>query len=378
MVAALVAEGRTHAGGDALPILSFLLAELWAERSLSRRLLTAAALGRLGGAGEAIARHGDTVLSLLAADERRAARRILLGLLTPGETRARRLREELVAAGDGTAERALEALVHGRIVVAGEGYEIAHEALVRAWPKLRGWLDEASDERAAARRLAERRRPSGSASDAIRGCSGAHGRHETSIGPHRSTGPARSRARSRRRAAGRCGGRDGCGSGSCWRCRSPWRSRARSCGAYRTPDTAPRSPRRSPLRGSSTRRSRRARAPSRDVRARAFAAFEKDDLGPAEALWKEALAREEDTDRQRREVLAAVGGALARDPRDLAARALAADVALARLLAAERLHKKTLLGALGAELDVHDDGSRRAWLRAPAHVTAGPSLRAPR
>src|SRR5262249_30357690 len=63
-----------------------------------------------------------------------------------------------------------------------------------------------------------------------------------------------------------------------------------------------------------------------DARAKAFAVFEKDDLGPAEALWKEALAREEDTDRQRREVLAAVGKALARDPRDPAARALAADV----------------------------------------------------
>src|SRR5262249_39207486 len=97
-----------------------------------------------------------------------------------------------------------------------------------------------------------------------------------------------------------------------------------------------------------------------DARAKAFAAFEKDDLGPAGALWKEAPAREEDPDRQWREVLAAVGKALARDPRDPAARALAADVALARLLAAERLHKKTLLGALGAELDAYDDGSRRA------------------
>src|SRR6185437_13684711 len=85
---------------------------------------------------------------------RRAAQRILLALVTSSETRARRSREELVAGGGASAERALEALVRGRIVVAGEGYEIAHEALVRAWPKLRGWLDEASDERAAARRLA--------------------------------------------------------------------------------------------------------------------------------------------------------------------------------------------------------------------------------
>jgi formylglycine-generating enzyme required for sulfatase activity len=107
-----------------------------------------------------------------------------------------------------------------------------------------------------------------------------------------------------------------------------------------------------------------------EVRARAFEAFERDDWGPAEVLWKDALAREEDTDRRRREVVETTGRALELDPHDAAARALAADATFERLLAAERLYKKSLVGALGADLDVYDDGSRRARLREAGHMTA--------
>jgi len=44
MVAELVAEGQRRAGGDALPLLSFVLAELWADRDPERRVLPAATL----------------------------------------------------------------------------------------------------------------------------------------------------------------------------------------------------------------------------------------------------------------------------------------------------------------------------------------------
>ena len=104
------------------------------------------------------------------------------------------------------------------------------------------------------------------------------------------------------------------------------------------------------------------------VRADALALFEKDDLGPAEDLWKKMLALEEDADRRRRDVGAKLDEALSLDPGDAHARSLHADVTLARLLAAERLHEQTLLRELRAELDVYDDGSRAARLRAPAHV----------
>ena len=94
-------------------------------------------------------------------EERQEARRILLLLLTvaddPGKSltggaRARCTAEDLVGAGGTPAQAALEALVRGRLVAAGETYEIAHEALARVWPRLRAWRDEASEGRAVAAR----------------------------------------------------------------------------------------------------------------------------------------------------------------------------------------------------------------------------------
>ena len=105
-------------------------------------------------------------------------------------------------------------------------------------------------------------------------------------------------------------------------------------------------------------------------RALALAQFEANDLQPAEALWKETLALEEDTDRLRRDVGAALDGALTLDPGNPAARSLYADVTYSRLLAAERLHKSALLQELRARLGLYDDGSRAARLRAPGRVRA--------
>src|SRR5262249_22764975 len=44
---------------------------------------------------------------------------------------------------DRCADAVLGALVQGRLVVLGDGTaEIAHDALLQAWPRLRGWLEE--------------------------------------------------------------------------------------------------------------------------------------------------------------------------------------------------------------------------------------------
>src|SRR5581483_10641259 len=127
------------------------------------RILPADALQKLGGAAGALARHGDVVLAGMRPQERHEARRLLLTLLTTEETRERPTEQQLLAGAQGRGETeasalpaaraALKALVDGRLVVAGETYEIAHEALVRVWPRLRGWLDEAKVARAASARL---------------------------------------------------------------------------------------------------------------------------------------------------------------------------------------------------------------------------------
>ncbi|MFH0900499.1 MAG: SUMF1/EgtB/PvdO family nonheme iron enzyme, partial [Pseudomonadota bacterium] len=141
-----------------LPLLSFVLAELWDERDRERKVIPLEALEELGGVGGMLARHADRVLAVLASDEQKEARRLLLALVTTEGTRARRSRAELVfeegsPADRRRAERVLEALIEGRLVVAGESLEIAHEALVREWPRLQRWLQDASEGRQLAARV---------------------------------------------------------------------------------------------------------------------------------------------------------------------------------------------------------------------------------
>ena len=82
--------------------------------------------------------------------QRAVARRILLRLAGEGDGDVVRRRvplDELEAAATGVAE-VLAVLADERLVTIGEGeVEVAHEALLREWPRLRGWLEE--DARAA-------------------------------------------------------------------------------------------------------------------------------------------------------------------------------------------------------------------------------------
>jgi hypothetical protein len=100
------------------------------------------------------------------------ARRIFLDLTQLGErsedTRRRVKKADLLGLGDGQgeAEKILDALSEARLVVVGketegrekgdEMAEVAHEALLRDWPRLRRWLDESRDSLRYGRRLAEK------------------------------------------------------------------------------------------------------------------------------------------------------------------------------------------------------------------------------
>jgi eukaryotic-like serine/threonine-protein kinase len=155
LVEGLVRSGLGSSGS--LPLLQFALAELWEARDEDRKIIPALALEQLGGVEGGLSRHADTVLHGLLPEQRAEARRILVRLVTAEGTRARRTVTEL-GAGGGPAAVALDALVHGRLVVVrdvdGEAaYELAHEALVQGWGTLREWLDTAAEQRRAAERL---------------------------------------------------------------------------------------------------------------------------------------------------------------------------------------------------------------------------------
>ncbi len=365
MVDALVGDAQGH--DEALPLLSFALAELWNARDPVRRVIPEEAWRRMGGAIAALSRHGDVVLATMRDDERREARRILIALVTARQTRARRSSEELVGAGGAAARGALEGLVRGRLVVAGETYAIADEAIARAWPRLRAWLDEASEARAAAGRLAVAAREWTRLGHGVEGLGGERLLRDLALPGALDDASEEARAfvaasrgavtRARRRRLALALGLPlllASLGATAWGV-SYARHRADVSGAV------------ADARAKSTKAEETARAAAA-VRSQAIALFEKDELGPAEDLWKQMRALEEDADRERRDVGAALDLALALSPRDPTARALYADVTFARLEAAERLHKRGLLRELRARLDMYDDGSRAAELRAPAHV----------
>jgi WD40 repeat protein/class 3 adenylate cyclase len=131
----------------ALPLLSHALMETWARRD--GRTMTLAGYREAGGVRGAIARTAEELYEAATEGERRLLRQTFLRLTEPGEgtedTRRRVPLREL-AAGPGTESAIgdlLDKLVQARLVTVDEGaVQFAHEALIREWPRLRGWLNE--------------------------------------------------------------------------------------------------------------------------------------------------------------------------------------------------------------------------------------------
>ena len=141
----LIADVDGEPGG--LPLLSAALVELWQHRD--GRALRLVDYERAGGVHGAVARLAERAYERLDADQRRVARRILMRLAGDGEgdavVRRRVPLAELRAAADELDDvgMVLAVLAGDRLVTIGDGdVEVAHEALLREWPRLRGWLEE--------------------------------------------------------------------------------------------------------------------------------------------------------------------------------------------------------------------------------------------
>jgi WD40 repeat protein/class 3 adenylate cyclase/tRNA A-37 threonylcarbamoyl transferase component Bud32/energy-coupling factor transporter ATP-binding protein EcfA2 len=132
----------------ALPLLSHAMRATWERRD--GRTLTVEGYRASGGVTSAIARTADDVIDGLPADGRALARSVFLRMTELGEgtidSRRRVASDELVPAGatspDGV-NALLERLAEARLVTLSDGSaEVAHEALIREWPRLRRWLEE--------------------------------------------------------------------------------------------------------------------------------------------------------------------------------------------------------------------------------------------
>jgi WD40 repeat protein/DNA-binding SARP family transcriptional activator/energy-coupling factor transporter ATP-binding protein EcfA2 len=125
----------------ALPLLSHALRQTWERRE--GRTLTVDGYRVSGGIWGAVAQSAEQVYEHAPPEKRPILRDLLLRLVTPspeGDPVRSRVPRRVVAS-DPAHEQVIEELVAARLVTSDEdNVELAHEALARAWPRLREWL----------------------------------------------------------------------------------------------------------------------------------------------------------------------------------------------------------------------------------------------
>ncbi|WP_193501108.1 WD40 repeat domain-containing protein [Streptomyces coeruleorubidus] len=165
----LLDEVEDAPGG--LPLMSHALLETWRHRS--GRALTETAYEAAGGLHGAVVRTAEQVYGELTVSQAELARRILLRLVAPGWGSP--LLERSRELGGGTADTrrptdhaeldfgdpadtrvVLERLARARLITFDDGTaDLAHEALITAWPRLRAWIDAERDRLRVHRALSE-------------------------------------------------------------------------------------------------------------------------------------------------------------------------------------------------------------------------------
>lgn len=146
----------------ALPLMSHALLETWRRRR--GRMLTLQAYESAGGLHGAIARTAEDTYTRLTPAQATLARGILLRLIGPGngteDTHRPTPRTEFETAGGDSAgadsDEVLDRLARARLLTLDEGHvALAHEAVISAWPRLRGWIEEDRGRLVAHRKLTE-------------------------------------------------------------------------------------------------------------------------------------------------------------------------------------------------------------------------------
>jgi WD40 repeat protein/serine/threonine protein kinase len=163
LMAEVISEFADQPG--ALPLLQYALTEAF-ERSADHEV-TLEAYRAAGGLSGALARRAEQILRGLDASGRESVRQLFLRLVVVGEvsieTRRRVPRAELASVEvDGRGIDAVADVFGSSRLLSfdrdpltrGPTVEVAHEALLRSWGRLAGWIDAARDDLRTHRRLA--------------------------------------------------------------------------------------------------------------------------------------------------------------------------------------------------------------------------------
>ncbi|MFE5540034.1 XRE family transcriptional regulator [Streptomyces sp. NPDC056519] len=155
---ALQATLVAHAHGQVgvLPLLSHALLETWRRRRGAA--LTLDGFRAAGGFEGALAQSAETLHASLSPRQQRIARQVFVHLIALGEgtedTKRPVAREELNQDADTATVLARAARL--RLLTLDDGrVELTHEALIRGWPRLRGWLTDDRERLRLHRRLTD-------------------------------------------------------------------------------------------------------------------------------------------------------------------------------------------------------------------------------
>jgi DNA-binding SARP family transcriptional activator/WD40 repeat protein/energy-coupling factor transporter ATP-binding protein EcfA2 len=155
LLAELVADMTGQPG--ALPQFQYALTEMFEQHD--GPMLTLATYRGLGGLRGVVARRAEQSFQALDADQREAARQLFLRLVTIDDDRQaarRRVARTALPSGAGGpsgTQAVLDAFDRARLLTFDRNpatgaatVEIAHEALLREWPRLADWVSTAHDE----------------------------------------------------------------------------------------------------------------------------------------------------------------------------------------------------------------------------------------
>jgi WD40 repeat protein len=137
-------DNAEHASGNGgLPFLSHALFATWQQRDGD--LLTLAGYEATGGIWDAVTRTAEDCYTGLTEADQDTAQLVLLRMVRIGkgssEDTRRLVRLTDLPAAE-AATRVLTVFANARLITLGAGnVEIAHEALLRAWPRLHQWID---------------------------------------------------------------------------------------------------------------------------------------------------------------------------------------------------------------------------------------------
>ena len=155
LVAEMIADVAHQPG--ALPLLQYALTELFERRNDEG--LTLASYREIGGIAGALSARADRIYEETEQQGRRAIKQVFLRLVTLGEgrsdTRRRIARSELddIAVDPATIDAVTDTFGRHRLLTFDREpatreptVEIAHEALLSAWGRLRTWIDDARED----------------------------------------------------------------------------------------------------------------------------------------------------------------------------------------------------------------------------------------